>query len=81
VLLNETLRNELVAMRAEDLHVREELLQNRELGGGYVPRMEAVHRKNAHRLREIIAEHGWPDTELAGADGMPCSPCAAVLPL
>jgi hypothetical protein len=69
VLLNETLRNELVAMRAEDLRVREELLQNGELGGGYVPRMEAVHRKNAHRLREIIAEHGWPDTELVGADG------------
>jgi hypothetical protein len=69
VLLNETLRNELVAMRAEDLRVREELLQNGELGGGYVPRMEAVHRNNAQRLRDIIAEHGWPDTELAGSDG------------
>jgi hypothetical protein len=56
-------------MRAEDLRVREELLQSGELGKGYAPRMEAVHRKNASRLREIIAEHGWPDTELVGSDG------------
>jgi hypothetical protein len=69
VLLNETLRAELVAMRAEDLRVREELLQTGELGHGYAPRMEAIHRKNAQRLREIVAEYGWPDTELAGSEG------------
>ena len=56
-------------MRAEDLRVRQELLESGELGQGYAPRMEAVHRKNAARLREIIAEYGWPDTELAGPDG------------
>lgn len=67
--MNEALRAELVAMRAEDLRVREELLNSGELGNGYAPRMEAVHRKNAARLREIIAEVGWPDTELAGPDG------------
>lgn len=31
--------------------------------------MEAVHRKNASRLKEIIAAHGWPDHDLVGADG------------
>ena len=67
--LNEGLRDELVAMRAEDLRVREELLRSGELGEGYAPAMEAVHRKNAARLREIIAEHGWPDTEVAGPEG------------
>jgi hypothetical protein len=67
--MNERLREELVAMRAEDLRVREELLHTGELGNGYAPRMEAVHRKNAQRLREIIAEHGWPDKELAGPEG------------
>ncbi len=56
-------------MRAEDLRVREELLESGELEKGYAPRMEAVHRANAARLREIIAEHGWPDAELAGPDG------------
>ncbi len=68
-MVNEALRAELVAMRAEDLRVREELLKTGELGQGYAPKMEAVHRKNAARLRQIIDEHGWPDGELAGADG------------
>ncbi len=40
-----------------------------ELGGAYVPRMEAVHRANAARLREIIDQHGWPDADLVGDDG------------
>jgi len=31
--------------------------------------MVAVHRRNAARLREIIAEHGWPGIDLAGDDG------------
>jgi len=56
-------------MRAEDLRVREELLQSGELGQGYAPRMEAVHRKNASRLRQIIRQHGWPDHDLVGTDG------------
>src|SRR4029434_8490340 len=57
-------------MRAEDLRVREELIQSGEMDGTrYVPRMEAVHRKNAARLRQIIAEYGWPDTDLVGEDG------------
>ena len=67
--MDEALREELISMRAEDLSVRDELLQNGELGEGYSPRMEAVHRRHASRLREIIAEHGWPDSDLAGADG------------
>jgi len=56
-------------MRAEDARVREELLESGELGGSYVPRMEAVHLNNAARLRELIAEHGWPDEAIAGKDG------------
>jgi hypothetical protein len=67
--MHEALREELIAMRSEDLRVREELLESGELGNGYAPRMEAVHRRNAQRLREIITEHGWPDTELAGPEG------------
>jgi hypothetical protein len=68
--MNEALREELVAMRAEDLRVRQELIESGELNGiGYAPRMEAVHRRNAARLKQIIVEHGWPDRELVGADG------------
>jgi hypothetical protein len=68
-MVDEVLRQELTAMRAEDLRVRDELLQSGELGEGYAPRMEAVHRRNALRLQQIIAERGWPDRELAGTDG------------
>jgi hypothetical protein len=68
-MINETLRSELIAMRAEDLRVRTELADAGELGGPYVPRMEAVHIKNAARLRELIARHGWPGEDMAGKDG------------
>jgi hypothetical protein len=68
-MLNAALREELIAMRAEDLRVRQELVQSGELGGSYVPRMEAVHNRNAQRLKEIIDESGWPDEQAVGEDG------------
>lgn len=67
--MNESLRDELKAMAAEDRRLRQELLDNGELGDGYAPRMEALHRKNTARLKEIITEHGWPDPELVGDEG------------
>jgi hypothetical protein len=69
IMVNEQLRQDLLAMRAEDLRVRQELLDAGELGGPYVPRMEDVHRKNAARLRELIERYGWPAEDLAGPDG------------
>jgi hypothetical protein len=68
-MLNESLREELMAMRAEDLCVRQELVDSGELGGAYVPRMEAVHIRNAERLRQIVNECGWPDEQTVGEDG------------
>ncbi len=68
-MLKVALRSELLAMREEDLRVRKELVESGELGGAYVPRMELVHVRNANRLKELIAEHGWPDEEAAGKDG------------
>ena len=57
---------ELVAMRDRDQRLRAELIAEGTLFGGYNPRMEAVHREHAARLREIIAEHGWPGRSLVG---------------
>ena len=68
-MLNEAVHHELLAMREEDLRVRNELVAAGELGGPYVPRMEAVHIKNAARLRELVAAHGWPAEDIAGEDG------------
>ena len=57
---------ELIAMRDHDQRVRAELIAEGTLFGGYNPRMEAVHRAHAARLRELIAEHGWPGRSLVG---------------
>ena len=63
------LRDELLAMEQEDLRVRAELAADGSLFEGYHPQMEAVHRRNALRLLEIIEAHGWPGERLAGPDG------------
>jgi hypothetical protein len=67
--MNMTLREQLLAMQAEDLRVREELAREGVLGDGYEPRMEEVHRHNAARLEAIVSEHGWPGRTQAGDDG------------
>jgi hypothetical protein len=56
-------------MEAYDQAVRTELAADGSLFDGYHPRMEAVHRAHAARLREIVAEHGWPGESLVGAQG------------
>jgi len=66
---HDSLRRELLSLCDEDLTLREELLAAGELSGTYHPRMAAIHAKNAARLREIIAQHGWPNEDLAGPDG------------
>jgi hypothetical protein len=60
LVIDEELRRELLDMRAEVMRVRQELLESGELGGSYAPQMEAMHVRNASRLRELIAAHGWP---------------------
>lgn len=67
--MNLELQRELLAMRDDDLRVRNELAQAGELDTGYHPRMELTHRQNAERLRAIVGQHGWPGTALVGEDG------------
>jgi hypothetical protein len=64
-----SLREELLAMAAEDQRVRAELAADGSLFDGYHPRMAEVHRRNAARLTEILDLHGWPGRDLVGADG------------
>jgi hypothetical protein len=68
-VLSEELAAELIALAAEDQRVRAELLEEGVLFGGYHPRMETVHRRNAARLAEIIAEVGWPTERVVGVEG------------
>jgi hypothetical protein len=64
-----SLRDELLALEAEDDATRGRLAADGSLFGGYHPEMEAVHRRNAARLRDIVAEVGWPGRTLVGEDG------------
>ncbi|MEO8071151.1 MAG: DUF6624 domain-containing protein [Acidobacteriota bacterium] len=67
--MHQALRDELVAMEALDQPVRQALADEGALFNGYHPRMAAVHRDNAARLRAIIAAHGWPGLSLVGDTG------------
>lgn len=66
--IDDPLRQQLLAMAAEDARVRAELAATGELFRGYAPRMEDVHRRNARALLAIVGEHGWPGPALVGQD-------------
>lgn len=67
--MRDDLRRELVALMAEDDATREQLASDGSLFEGYPMEMAAVHRRNADRLRQILAEVGWPGRSLVGDDG------------
>ena len=67
--MDEDLRANLIEWIAEDDAVRERLARDGSLFAGYHPEMEAVHRRNAARLREVLARVGWPGRALVGEDG------------
>jgi hypothetical protein len=68
-VLNEALREELLAMRDADLHLRDRLIASGALFGAYNDEMASLHRKHSARLREMLAAHGWPGRSLVGEDG------------
>lgn len=68
--MNEALKEELLSMAEEDQRVLQDLIDNGELGTiDYHPRMKAVHEKNNSRIKEIIAQYGWPGFSLVGKEG------------
>lgn len=65
---NEQIAGELTALAQHDLKVRERLLQENKLSPEYNAEMEAVHKANAARLKEIIDRIGWPSKSKVGTD-------------
>jgi hypothetical protein len=63
------LHAELLAMKRVDEELHTQLSEAGALTGHYVPSLQAVHEKNAARLREILSEHGWPTATQVGSDG------------
>jgi len=60
--------HELIEMARHDLQVHEKLLNEGALSDGYNPEMEAVHKKNAARLTEIVEEFGYPTKSKVGTE-------------
>ncbi len=68
--MNIILKNELIAMADEDQRILKELHDKGELGTvEYHPQIKNIHEKNTRRMKEIIAEVGWPGINLVGEDG------------
>ena len=66
--IDDALREELLAMAAEDQDAR--LAGRRDpYGSPAVTRMVAVDDRDLARFREIVSQHGWPGSSLVGEDG------------
>src|SRR5215813_3314065 len=68
-MVDETLRQQVLAMIAEDERVRAELAADGSLYQGYHPRMADVHQRNAARMTDLIGHHGWLGRRMVGDDG------------
>jgi hypothetical protein len=69
IAMNVSLRDELLAMAAEDDRVHTELSNDGSIYAGYHPRLREIHERHALRLQEIIHENGWPGCSIVGDDG------------
>jgi hypothetical protein len=72
--LNESLRRELLAMRDLDQQARQEVLKNTKPGAlatddEALKKMVEIDRIHTTRMKEIVAEQGWPGRSLVGEDG------------
>lgn len=67
--MNETLVEELLALKQRDESTRARLLESGVLLDGYSEEMEAVHLENAAALETILEDHGWPGVSLVGEEG------------
>lgn len=65
--LNESLREELLAMKAEDQRVRK--LAGPTMSNQQREEWAQVDARNQARMEAIIAEYDWPGKSLVGADG------------
>jgi hypothetical protein len=68
--MNQQLRQELLSMQEEDQQTLQDIIDAGELWEQeYHPRMRAVHERNNVRIKEIVAQHGWPGISLVGKEG------------
>lgn len=59
---------EIIRLKNNDLELREKLIQEGELGNGYHPEMEKLHKENAQYLKSIIELIGFPTISKVGQE-------------
>ena len=64
IAFNEALRQELIQMRDADQRIRTTALHATNFHG-----ILAVDGRHLLRMKEIVAQHGWPGKSLVGEDG------------
>ncbi|WP_303907362.1 DUF6624 domain-containing protein [Thiohalomonas denitrificans] len=68
--MNNDLREELLSMQEKDERLMRELMEAGELKEDeYHPRLKQLHESNIARIKEIIAEYGWPGKSIVGKEG------------
>lgn len=71
--INQALHDELLAMRERDQEVRKTLVEkygrNLHWSADDLAWMESIDHANTARMKEIIAQYGWPGYSLVGEDG------------
>lgn len=71
--INQALHDELLAMRERDQEVRKTLVEKYGMNPNWsaddLAWMESVDYANTTRMKEIIAQYGWPGYSLVGAEG------------
>ena len=56
----------IIELKNTDLEFRDKLIENKQLGKGYNPKMEEIHIKNAEILNNIIDTIGYPTIDKVG---------------
>lgn len=58
----------IIALKEEDLQLRDQLAQNGQLGEGYHEEMKNLHNRNARILDDIIDAIGYPTIDKVGKE-------------
>ena len=68
--MNEVLKKELISLADEDQSLLQSVKDAGELEDEeYHPELKQLHERNRERIKEIIAEHGWPTISCVGEEG------------
>ena len=60
---------QIIALKNEDLKLREKLIESGQLNDGYNKNMAELHNHNAEILNEIIDKIGYPTIDKVGKEG------------